>query len=255
MFWLPLFVFDAIDNWLHHPQNKPYFRMLKENYEYINQNADIIFTVSNELTKMFKNRDNVKWISNGVDKGYFEKSTSHYNGNNITIGYVGKIQERIDFNLVEKCLEKYKNDNFLFLGPILSCNDNIKKLTAKYKNIKFSGDIHYNNLPDEMKKIDIAIIPHLVNDFTNSMSPLKLFEYLAAGKQVVTTPVAESSKFKDFVYVANNDEEFIDGIKLAKEKYKNIKGLDIDIKKSISDENTWENKADNIINEIVKYIK
>ena len=240
--------FDAIDNWLHHPQNIKYKDLLVDNYKLIEQKADCIFTVSKDLKNLFKDNKNVNWVPNGVDKEYFSRSI--VNGEKkekITIGYVGKIQDRIDFKLVEQCLQKYRKCNFVFLGPVLSCHCNVKYLSEKYNNISFVGDVHYNDLPKKMKEIDIAIIPHLINEFTNSMNPLKLYEYLAAGKQVVTTPVAGTENLSDYVYISNNSNEFIDNIKKAIDIYLSDYNISKKVSETIIDEYTWQNKCDEII--------
>lgn len=247
-----LVAFDAIDNWLYHPQNRRYKSLIKENYNYIDLNSDIIFTVSDNLKSLFKNNKNINWVANGVDIEFFSKSISpRESREKITIGYVGKIQDRIDFKLVEECLIKYKKIKFLFFGPILSCKEKVKYLSDKYSNIKFLGDIHYNDLPEEMKKIDIAIIPHLINEFTNSMNPLKLYEYLAAGKQVVTTTIAGSENLSEYVYISDNYDEFFDNIDRAVEKYLNTYDLANNVIKTIDKECFWKAKSEKIIGKIL----
>lgn len=240
--------FDAIDNWLHHPQNLKYKDLLTKNYKLIEEKSDYIFTVSKDLKNLFAGNKNVSWIANGVDKEFFAKSISNKKKNEkLTIGYVGKIQDRIDFQLVEECLETYKNYNFVFCGPILSCHSEVKRLNDNYNNISFLGDIHYNDLPEKMRDIDIAIIPHLINEFTNSMNPLKLYEYLAAGKQVVTTPVAGSESLSKYIYSCNNSKEFIDNIKKAIDIYLDDNQLANKVTDTIVEEYTWKSKCNQML--------
>ena len=111
------FVFDAIDNWLYHPQ-MPNKELIKENYEYVDKNADLIMTVSEALMKTFPNNPNIHWIPNGVDVDYFAKAKKNFEEGRKVIGYVGKIQDRVDFELVEECLKKFPEEKFIFIGPI-----------------------------------------------------------------------------------------------------------------------------------------
>lgn len=246
-----VFAFDAIDNWLYHPQNLRYKDLLRKNYNYIDEKADIIFTVSKDLALLFEKNININWISNGVDVNFFSKSISiNEEHNKVNIGYVGKIQDRVDFGLIEKCLIEYKEYNFIFLGPILSCKEKVSYLKKKYNNIEFWGDIHYNDLPDKMINIDIAIIPHLVNKFTNSMNPLKLYEYLAAGKQVVTTSIAGCDNLSKYVYISNDEKEFIRNIKYAINVYDNDNLLSYKVINTLEEEFTWENKSKVIVEKI-----
>jgi hypothetical protein len=51
---------------------------------------------------------------------------------------------------------------------------------------------------------DVCLIPHTLDRLTVSMDPIKLYDYLATGKPVVTTPIAGSERFADLIYVAND---------------------------------------------------
>lgn len=235
-------VFDAIDNWLYHPQ-MPDKKLIKDNYTYIDKHANLIMTVSQALLNMFPRNTNKHWIPNGVDIEYFNAAIKEQMADPITIGYVGKIQDRIDFDLIEYCLKELPDVRYVFLGPIYTQKDRIRQLQNNYKNIIFKGDIHYNNLPEEMKCFDIAIIPHKVNKFTNSMNPLKLYEYLAAGKPVVTTGVAGTTSISPFVHIANTYTEFICEIEhLIKEKNNPMEIID-----SIPTNCTWESRINSMI--------
>ncbi|CDM67936.1 hypothetical protein CM240_0771 [Clostridium bornimense] len=245
------FVFDAIDNWVYHPQMNRYSDIIRKNYEFIIKNADAVFTVSKNLEYFFEKSKYVKCISNGVNKEYFSESISIKDNDTINIGYVGKIQERIDFELVEKCISVYKECNFIFMGPVLNCRKKIIELKKKYENVKFTGDIHYKDLPKMMKKIDIAIMPHKKNKFTDSMNPIKLYEYIAAGKQLVTTNIAGVDGISPYVYISNNDSEFISYIQFAIDELKNNTKLGYKIVKSLNEKYTWEYKSQEIINDIL----
>lgn len=243
------FAFDAIDNWLYHSQMSSNHSVIKDNYQYIEENADVIFTVSHALTKLFKENKNVYWVANGVDIDFFTSGFSnHVPGTPITVGYIGKIQERVDFELVEACLKKFSNIQFVFMGPVYSQKKIIKRLQKNYSNLLFTGDIHYKNLPQAMKKIDLAIIPHRVDDFTESMNPLKLYEYLAAGKPVVSTRVAGISDISPYVYSAGSYDEFIAELSNTAAMAEQGKLNPQTIAESIPAECSWTYRCDEIIN-------
>lgn len=245
------FVFDAIDNWLYHPQMKDK-ELIKANYETVDQNADLILTVSESLTNLFKHNRNVHWVPNGVDVDYFKSAYKTDRSDRICIGYVGKIQERVNFSLVESCLKEFNQCDFVFIGPVLAQKKEIKMLQSKYANIHFTGDVHYNDLPSEMKMFDIAIIPHIIDEFTSSMNPLKLYEYLAAGKPVVTTSVAGTGNISPYVYSVDNDGDFIDVLRARIFNYKNETIDPNIISKSIPKECTWNYRVKCIMRELEK---
>lgn len=240
------FAFDAIDNWMVHPQMKQISGVVEEGYNFVDNHANVITTVSKSLLNVFPNNKNKFWISNGVDAEYFSNAINEYHKSRLVIGYVGKIQERVDFELVEKCLRSFPNYLFVFMGPIYAQERIIGHLKKKYRNIKFYGDVHYKDLPNKMKEIDITVIPHVVDKFTMSMNPLKLYEYLASGKPVVTTKVAGVERISDYVYMADTDDEFVS---LINKVSINIICGNIQpesVAASLSSELKWENKAKRI---------
>ena len=248
------FVFDAIDNWLYHPQMQDK-ELIKRNYEYVEKNADLILTVSEALTKTFSHNNNVYWVPNGVDIEYFEEAINKKDATKkVVVGYVGKIQDRVDFDLIEECVRIFPNVDFVFLGPIYSQKERSKNLMEAYENIQFKGDVHYNNLPQEMKNFDVTIIPHKVDEFTNSMNPLKLYEYLAAGKIVVTSEVAGIDNISPYVLKATEQGEFISCLKQAIEKSRATNFEPQEIVDSVPMDCRWNNRVDKILS-LIKMIK
>ena len=71
-----LTVFEAVDNWLKHSSYQKHASTLKESYKIIKDQADLIFTVSENLLNFFDNQANVYWIPNGVDWKHYNKHFS-----------------------------------------------------------------------------------------------------------------------------------------------------------------------------------
>ncbi len=215
-----LLIFDTVDNWSEHPS---YVKLvgkskLLKNYQQLADKADIVFTVSKELLDFYKHLDrkaNTHWIPNGVDFEHFNDENLLQKENFLTkiekpiIGYLGTIQERLDFTLIAD-IARYHNDKTIALcGPIWDgVKDEIEKL-KQFSNIVFSnGRVNYEDAPSFINQFDVAIIPHKIDNFVKSMNPMKMYDYLACGKPIVSTPGAGIETFKEFIYVARNNEEF-----------------------------------------------
>ncbi|MCH9276852.1 glycosyltransferase [Bifidobacterium amazonense] len=242
-----LFSFDAIDNWLFHPQMTSNHERVEKGYQYVQENADVIFTVSQSLCDFFNSRGKAYWIPNGVDPEFFAPARRSYDGGKITVGYTGKIQDRVDFDLVEQCLKQYPDVDFVFAGPVYSQKGTIDRLDREYSNIRFLGDIQYDKLPFVMKDFDITIIPHKVDSFTASMNPLKLYEYLAAGKPVLSTNVAGTSDISRYVHIAESSHDFVEELGVF---VLNVKSGKIDaqlVSNSIPEKFTWSHQSAEII--------
>lgn len=252
------FVFDAIDNWLYHPQmvDKD---IIRSNYQFVDENADLVLTVSKALLDLFPANLNVRCVPNGVDVSFFanarKKPIKNHTASQqkiIRVGYVGKIQDRVDFDLVEQCLKSYPNARFVFFGPVFSQQHRVEELKRQYSNIEFTGDVHYNQLPERLYDIDIAIIPHRVDSFTQSMNPLKLYEYLAAGKLVVSTGVAGVDGISPFVRIGGSDSEFVQQLGAAIQAVSSGTAPSPEtIAASIPMSCTWDARAEDIIQSLM----
>lgn len=131
------------------------------------------------------------------------------------IGYVGNICQRQDYVLLEKIAQQNPDKSLVFIGPREDHLHTEIKLD-KYSNVYFLGPKNLKILPDYLSFFDCAIIPFLRNDLTESIYPLKINEYLAAGQSVVTTNFSDDiASFKEVIWLANTHEEFLSYINEA----------------------------------------
>lgn len=247
-----LLVFDAIDNLLEHDQYQNQNSLLKRKYEMVAKSADIIFTVSSDLKEnLFENKENVYFVPNGIDISKYEEKDYDLpldlprDGKPI-ITYIGVMQERIDKEILLYSIRNLPDYNFIFIGPVLSpkyLND-----LNDYSNVYFLGAKKHTLIPSYLYWSDVCIMPHKVNKFTKSMNPLKLYEYLACGKEIVTTPIPPTDLFKEVVNIASTKEEFLNKISdsLGKSKDSSRRKL---ISSSVID-HSWSNRVDSMLEKI-----
>ena len=131
------------------------------------------------------------------------------------IGYIGNICQRIDYVLIKKVAEAHADKTLVLLGPRedkIHSEINLDAIT----NIVFVGPKKLEELPRFLRYFDCAIIPFLINDFTRSIYPLKINEYLASGRAVVTTDFSpDISDFSEHIYLACDHRQFVSMIDLA----------------------------------------
>lgn len=209
-------LFFAVDNWLLHPQMQQVKEEVKAGYQKFSLHADAIITTSESLKELFEpNNSNVHFIANGVTPELFTRESinipqdmRHISGP--IVGYAGKIQERLDVELLQYLIKKLSHINFVFIGQMISPG-HFSPLQG-HSNVYYLGDKPYSVLPDYLATFDVCIVPHVQSDFTASMSPLKLFEYLAAHKPVVTTSSMGLELDKNWIFVSSDATDFLDGI-------------------------------------------
>lgn len=246
-------IFDAVDDWRENDILKPYSEILSKNYEIIAKKADCIFTVSKEIRQIFKTNQNVHWIPNGVDFNFFSKRTI---GNPLKeikkpiIGYVGQIEKRLDFKLLEYLASK--NEFLLVLIGLVWKNADVSKLKT-FKNVHFLGQKDYSQLPSYLQNFDVGIIPHKTDGFAKTMNPLKMYEYLAAGIPVVSTPVSGVDQFKEIIHVADTKEDFFQEIKKALRENEEL-GVRKRLQKSRQsavNQYTWKSRMNTMLSRII----
>ncbi len=207
-----LSVFDAIDDWTCHPQKKFITKSIRRGYEIALKKADLIFTVSSFLAKKLNRKQgNVYWIPNGVDynrfQGNFQMPKDIANLQRPILGYVGVLQERVDVELLNKLAAYFPQASIVLLGPMFAPR-HFRSLKG-FSNVHFLGSKHHSEIPKYLQFFDVCLVPHVQNNFTHSMNPLKIYEYLAAGKPVVATSFRDASGFQGVIKVASTREKFI----------------------------------------------
>lgn len=121
------------------------------------------------------------------------------------IGYTGHIDHRIDYKVLVHAANRHLDKLFLMIGPISGEEWKTSGL-AELPNVRFAGKKTLAELPAYLQYIDCAIIPFKCNRLTASIYPLKINEYLAAGKAVVSTPFSEDIKqFRGLIELASGE--------------------------------------------------
>ena len=155
------------------------------------------------------------------------------------IGYTGAVCQRIDYTLVVKLAKAHPDKTIVFVGPRYDNNYTDMDLD-NISNIVFIGAKKLDELPAYLQHFDCTIIPFLCNDLTAGIYPLKINEYLAAGKPVVTSNFSEEIEaFEKCIYLTSSHEDFIGAIDSAIDSDSECKRKE---RLEASVENSWENR-------------
>ncbi len=194
--------------------NKTYISFLDDE---LAASADLVLYVNTSLyEKGLRKNKNSLLIGHGVD---FDCFSGSFDGKDTPkdiakirhpiIGFFGDISDKTsDLRLLEFAAGKLPDMSFVFVGPVSA---NVAGL-REYTNVHFLGQKPYEMIPLYGKEFDVAIMPWNNNRWIQFCNPVKLKEYLALGKPVVSTYYPEITPYTDIVYVASDYDGFVSRI-------------------------------------------
>ena len=163
------------------------------------------------------NRNNAL-IPNGVDYAAF--SSHHEEPEDLRriphprIGYVGVIKKQIDLPLLAEVSAAMPAHQFVLVGPIGNVSGSERALEAlrSRPNVHFLGAKPAKSLPGYVQHIDVCLATYCVDGYTKFISPLKVNEYLAAGKPVVGSPIEPLLPYREVIRIAQPPQEWVQSI-------------------------------------------
>jgi glycosyltransferase involved in cell wall biosynthesis len=196
--------------------------------------------------------DKAHYHSNVVDYDHFSKARLDQpmpedlkNIPRPLIGFIGALSEyKVDLDLIIKTASEKPDWQWVMIGKAGegqpgSSIENIRNVP----NIHLLGVKDYKILPQYLHHFDICTIPTPINEYTNSMFPMKFYEFMAAGKPIIARDIDSLKEVRDAHYTYSTQEEFVQlTSKALEEGVINKKLCD-----KLSQENTWEKRLDKMI--------
>lgn len=200
-------IYDCMDHHAGFENNES--TMLTEE-DKLFKSADLVITTAKRLSEtVAQYRENII-IRNGCEADYFSKIPDEgaLAKTKPIVGYYGAIAEWFDLELLIAAAKAYPQYDFIIIGDA-TCDISS---ASGIGNIKFLGEIPYAKLTPYLKDFDVCLIPFKLIELTLCTNPVKIYEYLAAGKPVVCTAMPEVIALGDVVHVADTKDQFIEQI-------------------------------------------
>lgn len=130
------------------------------------------------------------------------------------VGYVGALNDKVDYALLRDLAQARPNWSIVLVGPWAVREDATGFALRQEANVHLLGKKDVALVPHYIKGLDICLMPYKLNEWTRSIDPLKMYEYLAAGRPVVSTPIPAAVAFAPWVVVAER-ERFAEAVESA----------------------------------------
>ena len=183
-----------------------------------NLDSDILICVSKKLyERNVESGKKVFYQPHGVDFSLFREAVDNNklfkeleDVSRPIVGYYGTLTAQNDIELLEYCANKLENITFVFGGQITA--GDYSKL-AQMPNALFLGQIPYERIPNLCASFDVCLLPWKITKWIMHCNPLKLQEYMASGKPIVSVPIDEvKCEYQNLLSIAESKQEFCNAI-------------------------------------------
>lgn len=167
-----------------------------------------------------KGRADTEFIPNGVDFAAFaepcEEPTDLADVGRPRIGYCGYVKHQMDWELLETLVERHSDWNWVIVGKLRheDLAGRIESLQRR-RNVHYLGEKSTDALAKYPQHFDVCIMPYVHDGYTRYIYPLKLHEYLAAGRPTIGTPIRTLRDFGHVIDLASGADEWSAAIERA----------------------------------------
>ena len=202
-----------------------------------------------QIKEKFPEKPNIL-IPNGCDLEHFHKGAkipvphefACHPGPVIT--YCGAWAKWIDRPLINKIAAAFPNALVAIIGVEFG-----SQVGGEIPNLKYLGYKSYLDLPAYLNHSTVCIIPFLIEEITVATNPIKMYEYLASGKPVVSTDIPEARSVPS-VYVGETHDAFLEKIRLILSN--RIAFNEAEVERWLS-QRTWEKRFEAILSVLREY--
>jgi len=211
-----LIIYHVVDEYSGYgtPTEKQRDRLIRKEIRLLNS-VDMVIVVTQSLFDLkIQHNPETHLVANAADfEAYANTSLSIPDDlQTITtpiVGYTGLIAARLDLKMLIEIAKSKPNWSFVFIGAENhdQCKTEMQQL-RDLANVHFLGQKSIDETPRYVAAFDVSIIPYAVNLRAQHASPLKLYEYAAASKPIVSTDFAAARAFAGHIRIGRNVEEF-----------------------------------------------
>jgi glycosyltransferase involved in cell wall biosynthesis len=185
--------------------------------------ADLVFAAGEAMAAQLGRRD-VHVIPNGVDYELFATAHEHDEPPppemarmpHPIVAHIGRLQTGLDFGLLGELARRRRDWSVMLLGPIPGTLPRDRR--ALFEAFRAEPNAYYiegkpvGELPRYLRHVDVGLMAYKTEGWLKTAFPLKLFEYMAAGKPSVSPPLDECVRYRDIVAIADSVDEWIAAI-------------------------------------------
>lgn len=218
-----LVVYDWTDDWaaaLPADRSREEREALAARQEALLGRCDLVFAVSKALYDRAKaSCPEVVLLPNATDPEAFRPVTSRtpahpLAGNRPLLVYLSQITERLDVGLLAEVARARPQWTIVLAGPVV-CPPVLLNPVRGLGNVILAGPLPYDAAAALTAQADVCLLPHRRDALTRTLDPIKLYDYLATGRPIVSTDVAMHPDLAGHVRLADTAQDFVAAVEAA----------------------------------------
>ena len=215
--WAGPVTYYAFDDWSAYDDHEKWWPDYERAYEVIRERGHRVCAVSQHLLDRINPTGPGKVVPNGIagaewqppwDAPAWADQAPHPR-----ILYTGAIHRRLDVGAVREVAERFPNGSVIVVGPVH--HEDIARELSAIPGVDLRPALPRDQIAGLTHSADVCIMPHHRNALTESMSPLKIYEYVAAGRPVTATDMSPVRNIHNNVVLVAQGASFADGVARA----------------------------------------
>lgn len=251
--YVVLYVFDA---WPLLPGWSP---ELQWQLEKLVERADLIVSVADSMARHLPGDgpQRAKVMTHGVNAKFIMEGAGTPCPEDMAgiphprIGNIGRVSRKVDLDLIAALAQRMPELQFVFIGSVGVGFEGDPKFVEAYEtclaleNVHFLGEKRYQELAPYYHQMDVNVLPIRTegDGFWTAINPLKLHEYFACGRPVVSTANENVLPYSDLVDIADGPDEWADALRRALDDG----GVGtVEQRQAMALQNTWDVRLDQL---------
>ncbi len=202
--------------------------------------ADLVLAVSEPLVaRLGEQGVPAHFVPNGCDWGRYAAFVPPPREARPQLGFVGTIAPRVNVQLIADVARRRPGWDIILVGPVSTAIDAL----ADLPNVRLAGEVAYDAVPGVIAGFDVCLLPLHEIPFAYCSSPIQVYDYLAAGRPVVSTPVAQLERVPELVHTARGVDAFVEAIERALDDGDRT----VEARRAFARANSWDARVEMIL--------
>jgi len=158
------------------------------------------------------------------------------------LGYSGLIGDRLDLGMLKELARENPEWSLVFIGKArVSQQAETWRTLLAMPNVHYLGLVEISRVPHYLKGFQVGLMPYAQSQESENISPLKLYDYLAAGLPIASVDIPAAREFSPHLHLADSPRNFAQAVRAA---LADTTPERLQARRNIAAQHTWEARVE-----------